>query len=155
MATTPEQNKALVHRMIEEGTDQDNPAVFDELIAPDAVDHTAPAGQERGREGVKRGHARFRAAFPDAVSTIDMMVAEGDLVAYHTTLRATDAGGFMDHPPTGLPFAGGGLTLVRVRDGQLVEHWSYLDTFGVMQRLGLVSAPLSAEVVKGDSATKL
>lgn len=136
-----EANKALVRRMVEEGTNAGNLAIFDEIIAPDAIDHTAPAGQPNDRTGVKQGVAAFRQAFPDAHATIEYIVAEGDLVAYKVTMRATNTGPFMGQPPTGNAFTAGSLNMVRVVNGQLTEHWSYLDTISMLTQLGLMQPP--------------
>lgn len=138
---TPEENKAIVRRMVEEGTNGGNTSVFDEVISPDAVDHTAPPSQEPGPEGVKKGHAAFKAAFPDAHATMEEMAADGDLVAYRVTMRATNEGPFMGLPPTGRSFEASGMNLVRLKDGKLVEHWSYLDTMGMLAQLGVLRMP--------------
>ncbi len=55
-----EDNKALIRRFIEEGWNQKNAAVFDELVAPDYVSHT-PDGD---LQGLEIGWVHFAAAFP-------------------------------------------------------------------------------------------
>lgn len=134
---TTERNKEIVRRMVEEGTNGTNPAVLDEVIAQDAVDHTGPPGQVPGPEGIKQGLEGFRSAFPDAKATIEVMVAEGDMVSYRVTMWGTNTGPFMGMPATGKAFAAGSLTLVRIADAKAVEHWSYLDSGSMMRQLGL------------------
>lgn len=136
-----EENKEIVRRVVEEGTNKGNAGVLEEIMAPDAVDHTAPPGQPSGPEGVMRGLTEFREAFPDAHATIEHLVAEDDMVTYHVTMKATNTGEFMGRPPTGKSFTAGSLNMVRIRDGRLVEHWSYLDTISMMTQLGLMEMP--------------
>jgi SnoaL-like polyketide cyclase len=45
--------------------------------------------------------------------------------AWAGLLRGTHTGDFFGQPPTGAPFEARGLDMVRVRDGQLVEHWAF------------------------------
>lgn len=136
---TTERNKEIVRQMMEEGINGTNSAVLDEVIAPDAVDHTGPPGLVPGPEGIKQGLEGFRSAFPDAKATIEAMVAEGDMVSYRVTMRGTNTGPFMGMPATGKAFAAGSLTLVRIADTKVVEHWSYLDSGSMMRQLGLAS----------------
>ncbi len=49
-----EENKTLIRRLFEEGINQNNPNVFDELIAPDFVNYDAPPGTGRGPEGMRQ-----------------------------------------------------------------------------------------------------
>ena len=139
-------NKAIVRRLVDEGTNQNNYAVFDELIAPNVIDHTAQSGQPQGVDAVKQGHHAFKTAFPDAYSTIEEMIAEGELVAYRIRMQATNTGPFMEQPPTGNVFIGGGMNMVRIVNGQLVEHWSFLDTLGMLQQLGLLHLPVTMQI---------
>ncbi|GAC1475247.1 MAG: hypothetical protein PVS3B1_38640 [Ktedonobacteraceae bacterium] len=53
-----EENKARVHRFYEEVFNRKNTAALDELIDPQAVDHSAPAGAP----GVIEGARQFEAA---------------------------------------------------------------------------------------------
>jgi predicted ester cyclase len=39
--------------------------------------------------------------FPDAAATLEDILAEGDRVAYRTTIRGTHRGTFQGIPPTG------------------------------------------------------
>ena len=59
-----EQNKALIHRLFEEGINKGNLGVVDEVIAPNYVNHDLPAPAP-GAEGFKQIIAMFRTAFPN------------------------------------------------------------------------------------------
>ena len=49
---TPEQNKAIVKRVNKEFIEGGNMTTFNELFAPDFINHTAPEGSPKGPEGV-------------------------------------------------------------------------------------------------------
>jgi len=52
MSTTPEENKAILRRFNHEGIAQGNVATLNELLAPDFVNRTAPAGMDAGPGGM-------------------------------------------------------------------------------------------------------
>ncbi len=47
----------------------------------------------------------------------------------------------MGIPPTGKSISVGGIDIIRVAGGQLVEHWGLTDNMAMMQQLGSVPAP--------------
>jgi len=102
---SPDEQKAVVRRFVEEVFNGGNIALCDELISADAVDHAAPPGVAPGREGVKQVMLMFRAAFPALHEAIEDMVAEGDRVCSRLTLRGTHRGEFMGMAPTGKAIA--------------------------------------------------
>jgi steroid delta-isomerase-like uncharacterized protein len=133
-----EQNKAIIRRLAEEPW-KGNLDVVDELTASDYVGHD-PANPEptRGPEGVKEFISTYRAAFPDALITVEQQLAEGDLVATRWSARGTHDGELMGIQPTGKQVTVSGLTISRLVDGKVVEEFQNWDTFGMMQQLGAV-----------------
>lgn len=136
-----ERNKRVVRRFIEEVQNQKDWGVFDELNAPDFVNLSAPPGVPADREGGKMFLAAFVNAFPDSQVTIDEMIAEGDLVATKKTMRGTHTGEFNGIPPTGNRVEIQYVDFLRLRDGQIVEHWLSLDQLSFMQQLGVIPSP--------------
>ena len=144
---SPEENKALVRRWFAE-TDRGNLAVIDELLPPEYLDHNPPIpGLPRGREGVRQSNRLARAAFPDAVHEIEEQVAEGDRVLTRVRTRATFLGAFLGYAPTGKVIEVRGVSVHRIADGQLVEHWAQADAAGFMAQLG--PPPPAAAVAAG------
>jgi steroid delta-isomerase-like uncharacterized protein len=139
-----EQNKKIVRRAFEEPW-KGNLAAVDELVARDYIGHD-PAGPEplRGPEGVKEFISTYRAAFPDARITVEQQLAEGDLVATRWSGRGTHEGELMGMEPTGKQVTVSGLTLSRVEGGKIVEEFQNWDTFGMMQQVGAIPAPVHA-----------
>ncbi len=72
-----EENKAIVRRYIEEGLNQENLVLFEELLAPDFANHSPRLGI-MSREATVQDFAQIFKAFPDRHSTIENIIAEGD-----------------------------------------------------------------------------
>ena len=134
-----EANKALVRRFIEEVLAGGDFAVLAELTAPACVDHAPPPGQPSGPAGIAPLVIVWRAAFPDLAITIEDLIAEGDQVVVHATLRGTHRGDFFGLPPTGRTVAVGGLARYRLSSGRIVERWAIVDTLGLLEQLGVPS----------------
>jgi predicted SnoaL-like aldol condensation-catalyzing enzyme len=134
MAIDTERNKALVRRFfaaIEAGDFQ----VFDEIVAQGYDDHLA--GQQAGRENLKKYFAGLRMTFPDLKLPISAMVAEGDLVAVLNHVRGTQRGDFGAIKAKGSKVDAQAFQLYRIENGQLAEHWEVADfmtLFDQMQR---------------------
>ncbi len=135
-----QENKALLHRLFEEGINQGDLGVLDELIAPNYVNYNLPAPAP-GTEGFKQVVMMFRSAFPDLQITLHDVIVEGDRVASRGTWHGTHQGEFMGIPATGKRVAVSYIDIWRVENGKFVENWVQMDMLGLMQQFGLVPAP--------------
>ncbi len=138
-----EDNKALVRRAIEEGWNQGNVALIDELDAPNFIHHDPDFPNFQTREDYKQWVTEARNAFPDLHLTIDDMIAEGDKVVTRWTFRGTNTGDMvspMHIPATGKQVTVTGITIDRFANSKFVEDWHQGDIMGFMQQLGLVPA---------------
>ena len=132
-----EENKALVRRFYEEVWNKGNLDAADEVFAEDYVRHDLRPGMGLpGPAGQKKIAADFRAAFPDVRNTVDLMVAEGDLVAARWTTTGTHTGAWGEVAPTGKAATFSGVNIFRIRDGRVVELWNHRDDLGLMQQVG-------------------
>lgn len=80
--------------------------------------------------------------FPDLTMTVEMMIAEGDLVAALVWAEGTNRGklnGFL--PPSGRPFEYRQTHWFRVRDARLCEHWATRNDLAAMLQHGVVTPP--------------
>jgi len=137
-------NKALVRRWFAE-TDAGNAAIVDELCASDYIDHSPPLpGMPPGNAGVRQANAALRDAFPDTIHVIEDQIAEGDLVVTRLRGRATFTGEILGIPPNGKVVEITGISIHRIVDGKLVEHWANADLLGFMQQLGALPVPAEA-----------
>jgi predicted ester cyclase len=80
----------------------------------------------------------FHTGFPDFRDTIDLQLAEGDLVATRATSSGTHTGPFQGIAPTGKRLSWTGIVIDRVQDGRIVESWGNWDMMGMLQQLGAV-----------------
>ena len=55
--------------------------------------------------------------------------------------NGTHTGNFMGVPATGKQIAIEAIDILRLVDSKVVEHWGVMDTFGLMQQLGVIPAP--------------
>ena len=132
-----EENKALIRRAYEEGFNQRNLAVLDEVNASDLVFHNASTTMQ-GLEAFKQFLSLYLSAFPDAHFTIEDIIAEGDSVVARHTFRGTQQGDLMGIAPTGKQVMTTGITITRFANGKGVELWGNNDDLGLLQQLGVV-----------------
>jgi steroid delta-isomerase-like uncharacterized protein len=144
MAATPspQESKALVRRYFEIEEERNFDAL-DEVLASDYTVHGIPGAEEElvGRDAVEAYFREMLEAFPDMASTIDEMVAEDDTVAYRGSFTATHEGEFMGIPPTGEEVTVESTGFFRIENGKIAEGRPQMDTFGMMQQLGVVESP--------------
>jgi predicted ester cyclase len=135
-----EANKALVrrYRAIHNSNNQD---ALDEIVAKDIVSHNSLPGLPPGLEGGKMAHFAFLESFPDIQTTTDDLIAEGDKVVERYTARGTNKGSFMGAPPTGKKIEVGSMSIYRIADGKIVEHWGENDSTALMMQLGMMQQP--------------
>jgi len=94
-------------------------------------------------DGVRRGLAYYRTAFPDLVYDVEEMlvVDGGHAVVARWTIRGTHEGPFSGSGPTHRTIASPGLSLHRIVDGRIVEDWEYGDDLAVLNGLGFRVEP--------------
>lgn len=130
-----EDNKAIVRGLIEDLFNTANLDIADEVLADDYVDHSASHADLSGAENVKQSVSEWLAAFPDTVSVVRDLVAEGDRVAARWRTRATHRGAFMDVYPTGNQIDVTWFGIFRLSDGKIVESWDTFNVVEMMQQL--------------------
>jgi len=144
-----EENKAVVGRWFTEFWGPNfNPAVIDELAAPNIRFEYSLHEPCRGRAEVLAFATKFRAAFPDLAfgGTADL-IAEGDYVVGQWIGGGTQTGEAFDDMPIGaLPAETGktmrftGTTILKVENGLITEEIGLDDGVKVLTQLGLIVA---------------
>ena len=135
-------NRYIVHRVLEEFWQSyaDNPAVIDEVFAPDYVNHDLSTSAIRGCEEFKQWATGVRTSwakgFPDYRIAIEDLVAEDDKVAKRWTFRGTHTGEFMGMAPTRKQVMMRAVTIYCFSGGKVKEIWWNYDAAGLMQQLG-------------------
>ena len=127
---TTEENKALVRREQEElWNHTGNLDAAQELFAPEQA------------EAARQEAADFRQGFPDVVSVIEDLIAEGDMVAARWSSRATHLGEYAGVSPTGNEVEFTGISVYRIAGGRIAESWTVEDELGLMRQIGAVPEP--------------
>jgi predicted ester cyclase len=62
----------------------------------------------------------------------------------YMTWTGTQKGEFMGIPPTGKSISINVIDIIRIADGQAVEHWGVMDQMAMMQQLGVIPTPSQA-----------
>jgi steroid delta-isomerase-like uncharacterized protein len=123
-----EENKALVRREQEElWTYTGDLDAAEELFAPQQA------------EAAKQEAADFRRGFPDVVSTIEDLIAEGDKVAARWRARATHRGEYVGVPPSGKEVEFTGISVYRIEGNKIAESWTIEDELSLMRQIGAVA----------------
>lgn len=137
--------RTIANRVIEEAWNQNNLVTVDELYAAETIYHLPDHGELVGTAAVKDLISAFRTAFPDLQFTIEQQVVEGDLVATRWEATGTHQGDYMGIAPTGNTVTLSGITLFqittvdRVEERQIVESWSYWNSLGLLEQLGVAA----------------
>ena len=132
----PKDTNIAAQERFTEGVNSGNFDVFDEVVAPDVVDHDPAPEQGPGPQGFKDMFATMRAAFPDMEVTPEHMTATEDDVALAYTITGTHQGDFLGVAPTGRKVTARGVQIGRFENGRLAERWGSSDQFAILQQLG-------------------
>jgi len=106
----------------------DYSAVYD-YFAPEFASHaTERITPEAVGKDIRPEEHKFwkmaREAFPDMEFRVDLLLEMDDMVVSHWTLTGTHTGAaYYDVPPSGERVTINGTAILRMRDGQVVEHW--------------------------------
>jgi predicted ester cyclase len=131
-----EENKAVVRREQEE--------LWNHTGNLDAAEELYPAGQA---EAARQEAANFRQGFPDVISAIENLIAEGDKVVARWRSRATHQGDYLDIAPTGNQVEFTGISFYRIEGGKIAQSWNIEDQLGLMRQIGAFPEPEQSEEV--------
>jgi steroid delta-isomerase-like uncharacterized protein len=92
----------------------------------------------RGPADFKPFHEKFRGAFPDIIVTVEDMIAEGDKVAVRCSVRGKHMGDHLGIAASNAPVEFTGMTIVRIKDGKIVEAWNNFDFLRMNQQIGMI-----------------
>jgi predicted ester cyclase len=123
---------------------------FCEVMTPDCVDHGDPGGTV-GRSAMRQHIGAFLSAFPDLHTSLDQVIvdSDGETVGSRTTTTGTHTGELMGIPPTGRQIRVPAVDMARLSGGLIAERWGGLDTFSLLQQLGVAGAPAGTPAAGG------
>ena len=134
--------KAVVRRNTEEVQGKGDFGVFEELFATDFVDHTPQPGRTADRDGARELYHVLRQAFPDFHAVIHWQAVDGDLVTTFKTYYGTHLGEFFGIAPTRRSIQFETVDAMRVRNGQITDHWGVANLFSLIEQLGALPASI-------------
>lgn len=142
---TPEQNKKVVQRFVEECWNQGNLDRVSELLA-DQVRLQDPVfpNLNAGIQNIKNHIESCRRAFPDLKFTINDTIAERNEVVHHWTARGTQRGQFLGISPANRQVTVDGSSIYRLEGSKIAEGYVNWNLASMMAQLGVVEVPREA-----------
>jgi steroid delta-isomerase-like uncharacterized protein len=134
-----QENKDIARRWWEALNQRTAPQLIDETYASDYVLHDPSLAEPvQGVEGVREFVRSVLSAFPDAQYTIESLIAEGDRVAQHISVRGTHKAEFQGIAATGKQVAVWVMVISRIANGKIVEEWQMFDALGMLKQMGVI-----------------
>jgi steroid delta-isomerase-like uncharacterized protein len=98
----------------------------------------------RGPEAYRQDYRRWRDAFPDGEVKITNVIVAGEWAVVEFVNRGTQTGtlhsSLGEFPPTGRAMEVRYCSVMRVKDGKVVEGRDYYDSASIAKQLGLVGS---------------
>jgi steroid delta-isomerase-like uncharacterized protein len=113
--------------------------LFDQVVAPDCLDHDPADGQVPGPAGYRMFFSGMRTAFPDMSVTPEIIVQDEDTIAFAYTLTGTNTGPLEKIPPTGKKVKIRGMQISKFKDGKMVERWGSSDERTLLRQIGIIT----------------
>ena len=132
---TEEENKVAARRFFEDGWNTGDAAPLKAFLADDFVSHNSLNFSIHSSDEYCQGVTAYRAAFPDLVTSVEDVIAEGDRVVVRGTDRGTHQGEFMGHPASGRLVTVTWIEIFRMESGKAVEGWVESDTKSLIEQL--------------------
>ena len=129
-------NRQFIERYIREVWHHHDLDALARFLAPDYRRHLSPTAPPLDRADQIERLEGMRTAFRDVNFTLEDVLVDGDRVAFRSTLRGTHTGEFLGLAATGRSFTVGLVDIVRIRNGQIVDHWGGPDLYDLVRQLG-------------------
>jgi predicted ester cyclase len=129
------ENKELARQFLEEAINAGNVSAIPEFMVSGSM--FAGAFEWFITNYIKVG-------FPDFHLTIEGVFGEGESVLIQTTIRATQTGPAMGHPPTGKTFMTTGIYIFKMKNGKITSGQWVFDRMEIAQQLGWIPTPAQA-----------
>lgn len=138
-------NKVMIRQFMERAFNHGDLSAVDDHLASTATDHQEALGTNFCTH-LKQVITALRTAFPDLHFEIHEMVAEGETVAFRSTMTGTHLGLFNMGigpalAPTGRTVTVPHMHFVRVISGKGHDLWHQWDTPAMLRQLGALSDP--------------
>ncbi|HKZ24722.1 MAG TPA: ester cyclase [Acidimicrobiia bacterium] len=128
-----QENKDVVRKFFQ--ILEDDVRIPEELLGPGFV-YNVPGVPPMDVDAIQDRAAAFVTAFSDSTRIEDDLIAEGDRVAFRSTLEMTHTGEFMGAAGTGERISVVEMGFFRIVNGKISEMWGLLDTMGLLTQVG-------------------
>ncbi len=149
---SPDENKQIVRRFVEECWNQGSMNKISELLA-DQVRFHDPVfpNMNPGIQNIQNHIETSRKAYPDLKFTIDDTIAERDEVVVHWTACGTHKGQFLGMPATNRKITVDGTSIYRLEGSKIAESHANWNLASMMGQLGVFEVPKEArnDVMQG------
>lgn len=134
------QNKIIAQKIIDGLNQRDTSYI--ELYSPDCKYYfpsasTIPTSREDDLNATKINWQQV----PDLLWKIEEIIAEGNLVVGRFTAMGTPKEEWFGVPPSGKKFESGGIFILKIENGKIIEQWEDYDLLGTMTQLGMELKP--------------
>jgi predicted ester cyclase len=136
---------SFIHRWFDEVWNNRSEEAVDEMFAANGIAHglvDAEGNEVRGPEGFKKLHRQFVETFPDMHIEVEDTVVEGDKIAARCRVTGSHLGRGIGVTPTNGPVEFTGMTIVRVKDGKIVEAWNEFNFMEMYRQVGALTLNL-------------
>lgn len=135
-ANTP---AARIQRLMNEGFNQGNINVVDELFAENYIVH--PSGGNR--DAFKESAIALRGMFPDVHAQADDIVSQGNWASFRFTMTGTFVNAYTTSQGSIAPTNQFTTLTMNVflrydEQGKVVEEWDYIDNYGFLAQIGVL-----------------
>jgi steroid delta-isomerase-like uncharacterized protein len=135
-------NKAIVRKLMD-GLNNRDTMMYEEVYAPNcALYFPSSSTKPKTREADLQSTRRNWKALPDVQWRIEEIVAEGDMVATRFTSSGTQKEEWNGMPASGKKFEIGGIFIVRIENGKVIEQREDADLLGLFRQLGMELKPI-------------
>jgi predicted ester cyclase len=139
------ENKDLVRVSFEQIFNEGDLDAVEKYFAADWIDHNPAPGDPPGLEAIRAFYRVIHGGFPDLHCRVELLVAEGDLVASRVSLEGTHLGDYFGEKPTGKRITVTAIGIDRIANGKIVESWNE-GSEGFYKKLTGKPLPLPQEV---------
>ncbi len=142
------QNKALVNRYVET-FNTGNYEALTELLSPDYAVYS-PSGypEPSSRETLIENYKGASEAFPEFTWRIEDIVAAEDKVVMRIIAKVNYKGDVPGLPKTSKEIEFSMISILRIRNGKIIEEWQEDDQLGFVRQLGMELKPVEEKIDK-------
>jgi steroid delta-isomerase-like uncharacterized protein len=130
------QSQTILHRWMEEVWNKGRLDAIDEMLASDVVIHGIGGEAIHGPENYRPFIESVHNTFSPIEVVVEDAVEQGDTIVARCTVRGTHTGDGIGVAPTGRRVEFSGMTMVKVKDGKMVEVWNNFDFASMQQQIG-------------------